>query len=296
MKELQVTHVFDLKSNMVEVRASIEETIAKYDVIVTEDRIGEAKELMATFNKDKKDFATACKKFIDAISEPITEFKAEQKAIEKMYDDGRAKIATQVEKFEAGKLAEITKLVFAYRNEKCAEASIEPSSVTVTDLVMLSAVSTNKSGYALTKKVTDAIIARVQAVENEALKARIKAEEQAAHDRAIAEQARIETEQRMRNREAELIANAEREKAEAVATAVAEAVTQQQAQPAPQEKAPTQPVAEQQERNDGKRVFVITATFEVLAPSTTPHKMISDKLTKIIEAAGINTLKNIEVQ
>ena len=111
MNELIVTHQIDIKSNMAEVKASIAETIAKYDVIVTEDRIGEAKELMAQFNKDKKAFTDKCKEFLGVVSSPIDAFKAEQKDIEKMFDDGRQKIADQVAKFEAKKLEIIKDLL-----------------------------------------------------------------------------------------------------------------------------------------------------------------------------------------
>jgi hypothetical protein len=218
MKDLEVTHKFDLVSNMADVKASIAETIAKYDVVVVEDRLNEAKELMATFNKDKKEFSTTCKKFIDSISEPITDFKSQQKEIEKMYDDGRAKIADQVAKFEATKLFEIEELIFDYASDACFEKGFLSTDVISTkDLVMLSAVSTNKTGYTLTKKTTDAVDARIQAVENEILKARLEAEEKAKRDREIADKARIEAEEKARQREIELLARAELEKQEALA-------------------------------------------------------------------------------
>lgn len=51
MQELSVQHSISIASNLDDVQASIESTIAKYDVVVTEDALPEAKELMATFNK-----------------------------------------------------------------------------------------------------------------------------------------------------------------------------------------------------------------------------------------------------
>lgn len=293
MKELSVTHKFDLVSNMSEVKASIAETIAKYDVVVSEDKLPEAKELMATFNKDKKEFSSACKKFIDAISEPITEFKAQQKEIEKMYDDGRAKIADQVAKFESKKLETIAVLVREYRNTNCESKSICIESVSVEDLVMLSAVSANSKGYSLTKKTTDAIDQRIQSVENEILKARLEAEEKAKRDREIAEQARLEAEEKARQREAELLAKAELEKAEAVEQARRE--EQLKAQESQNVEVTTlhdDPII----TNDGKRVFTITATFEILAPEHTPYEKITSKLQSMIESAGITSLKSIKVQ
>lgn len=325
MNELTVSHEFNLVSNMEEVKASIAETIAKYDVVVSEDKLPEAKELMATFNKDKKEFSATCKKFIDAISEPITEFKAQQKEIEKMYDDGRAKIADQVAKFEAKKLETIGVLVRAYRNMNCESRSIGIDAVSVEDLIMLSAVSTNKNGYTLTSKTTGTIDARIQAVENEILKAKLEAEEKAKRDREIAEKARIEAEEKARQREIELLAKVEREKQEAIikaqreqseavererlrvereerikfeqmnAKAIADKPIVKQADPIKQEVA--LPLEDPQPtRDDGKKVFVITATFEILAPVQTRHEQITNKLTKMIESAGITSLKSIEVK
>jgi hypothetical protein len=49
-------------------------------------------------------------------------------------------------------------------------------------------------------------------------------------------------------------------------------------------------------REDGKKVFTITATFEILAPTQTRHELITNKLTKMIESAGITSLKLVEVK
>jgi len=321
MNELTVTHEFNLVSNMDEVRASIAETIAKYDVVVVEDRLGEAKELMATFNKDKKEFSATCKKFIDTISEPITQFKVSQKEIETMYDNGRAKIADQVTKFEATKLDEIKHLILSYNFDECIARGINKDSVSLLDLVMLSAVSTNKTGYALTKKTTDAIDQRIQAIENEILKARLEAEEKAKRDREIADKARIEAEEKARQREVELLARAEREKQEALISAQREqaeaveralqkqasnvGISMQEANQAVEQLREIQiePKAGfllddcvvEVERDDGKKVFTIIATFEILAPSQIQHERITSKLKAMIESSGITSLKSIEV-
>lgn len=325
MNELKVTHEFNLVSNMKEVKASIAEIIAKYDVVVSEDKLPEAKDLMATFNKDKKEFSATCKKFIDAISEPITEFKAQQKEIEKMYDDGRAKIADQVAKFEANKLETIGVLVRAYRNMNCETRSISIDAVSVEDLVMLSAVSSNKKGYSLTSKTTASIDARIQAVENEILKARLAAEEKAKRDRDIADKARLEAEEKALQREIELLARAEREKAQAVEC---ERVRVEREERAKFEQINNNLVDPTKEKNvlgvlntsgvisdesyinqmgkidttelhptryDGKRVFTITAIFEILAPDRTPYERITAKFQSMIESAGITSLKSIEV-
>jgi hypothetical protein len=217
MKELSVQHSISISSNLDDVQASIEATIAKYDVVVTEDALSEAKELMATFNKHKKQFSDQCKTFLSAIGAPIDEFKARQKVIEKMFDDGRAKIDKQVKAFESHKLEAIKVLLNQHRDNACAEKGINPAIIVIDDLVKLTAVNSNKSGYVVVKATAEAIAQRIQAVENEMLRAKLAAEGQAKRDRLIAEQARIEAEERARQRESELLAKAERDKSEAVA-------------------------------------------------------------------------------
>jgi len=315
MQELAVQHEFNLSSNMVEVKASIAETIAKYDIVIGEDQVGEAKTLMATFNKEKKAFSDKCKEFLAVISEPITTFKAQQKDIETMFDDGRAKIADQVEKFEVTKLAEIKEAIRLFRDSICCEKNIHPDSVIVDDLVMLSAVT---SGSNLSKKTKESIDARIQAVENEILKARLEAEEKAKRDREIAEQARLEAEERARVREAELIAKAEREKQEALVKAEREqreavererlrvegedrkrfdeinrkaVESKQQSETIKEQPIPQPSLIDE----DGKITHVIYARFEVPAPVGVDPQRIANKIKGIIEGAGITSLKSIEV-
>ena len=48
--------------------------------------------------------------------------------------------------------------------------------------------------------------------------------------------------------------------------------------------------------DDGKRIFTVTATFEVSAPKQTPTEKIINKLQGMIEGAGITSLKKIEVR
>lgn len=257
------------------------------------------------------------------ISEPITTFKSQQNEIEAMFDDGRTKIANQVKKFEANKLEIIGVLVRAYRNMNCQSRSINIDAVSVEDLVMLSAVSTNKNGHSLTKKTTDSIDARIQLVENEILKARLEAEEKAKRDREIAEQARLEAEEKARHREAELIAKAERDKAErdkaeAIIKAErekAEAVERERLRVAAEERKRfdemNRKVVETKQQSsaikeqpvpqpslideDGKIIHVIHARFEVPAPVGVDPQRIANKIKGIIEGAGITSLKSIEV-
>ncbi len=285
MQELVVKHKFNLVSNMDEVRESIAKEIAKYDVIIEEDKLPDAKHLMALFNKDKKAFSDKCKEFLDVISAPIAEFKKSQKEIEALFDDGREKIANQVKKFEATKLLEIEEAILNYLNVECNLKQINPDSVSIKDLVMISAVS----GMSLTKKTKDAVLSRIQLVENEILKARLEAEEKAKRDREIAEQARIETEERMKQREINQAIEFERQKQEALREAEIvkqrtieqakareiefEAEKQRAIQEALKPKVEDTKVSE-----NGQKIFVLNARFEVPAAWNSNTENLCKKL------------------
>lgn len=269
METLKVEHKLTLIDNMTVVKASIAETIAKYDVVVVEDGLSEAKELMAIFNKNKKDFSSQCKMYLDELSGPIMEFKKHQKEIEAMFDEGRAKIADQVKKFEDEKLIKIAVLIKAYRNMACEAAGFNIESVSIEDLIMLSAVTVSKKGMALTKAAKENIDGRIKAVEIEVLKAKVAAEEKANYEREIAEKARIEAEARARVREAELIAKAEREKHEALAEAKRQQDEAVQAEKNRAESVPKQETLFQEDTPkkeslpSGKIRAVLTFEFEI---------------------------------
>jgi len=282
MQELTVNHKFELVSNMDAVKADIAKTIAKYDVIIEEDKLPEAKVLMATFNKEKKEFSDTCKEFIKIVSEPITKFKAQQKEIEEMYDDGRSKIANQVKKFEDAKLEAIEDAIKYFLDVECNEKGINPDSVSIKDLVMISAVS---SGQSLTKKTKDAILSRVQLVENEILKAKIEADEKYRHDMEVAEKARIETEERMKQREINQALEFERQKERMRLEAEQREKELIEKQRLALEEASKPKVIQEETKvsENGQKIFILNARFEVPAPWNSNPKKLEEVLAKKLE-------------
>lgn len=291
--DLVVKHSLDISSNMEELAENIKKDIqTKYDLIVTEDSLPETKKLMAEINKDKDDFKKKYKDFKNGVLAPLVPLDAKAKEIEGYFDEARLALDNQVKNFEKGKLEAIKVIVEKYRDDACLEANITPGSIVVTDLVILSAVNVNSKGYSIAKKTSDTIDQRIQAVELQIAKAKLEAEEKAKRDREIAENARKEAEERARVREAELLAKAEREKAEAVERARQEVQMPTVAENAQVQEAPKEPTF----TDDGKRIFTVTATFEVSAPKQTPIEKIINKLQVMIEGAGITSLKKIEVR
>lgn len=300
---LEVSHKLDISSNMYELAKSIQKDIKeKFDVIVTEDSLPEAKKLMANVNKEKDDFKKKYKEFKNEVLAPLVPLDITAKEIEGYFDTARAALDNQVKNFEKGKLESIKVIVEKYRDDACLDANITTESITITDLVILSAVNANSKGYSIAKKTSDTIDQRIQAVELQIAKAKLEAEEKAKRDREIAENARKEAEERARVREAELLAKAEREKQEALLKAEQRAEKEKENAVEAAKNETLSILAKEEKKEykpqiiDDKRVFTVVATFEVLALKTVKDAQIEQKLRSMMDKAGITSLKKVEVR
>ena len=298
--EAQTADSQKLTTNFEELKAEASRQIEKYSINVTEENIPEAKKVMANFNKVKTEIGERYKFYIDKISAPVNQLKAEKKEIEAIITDGRQKIADGVANFENAKLEVIAARIAEYTKALCEEKGLNFERINTSDLIKLSAVT---STGALAKTTKDAIEVKIQTLENEILQAKIAEQEKAARDAEIAAQARREAEERAARekaeleakaaqREAELLARAEREKQEAIERAKAE-----QASPAPQAFYDVQReiLQKPREAENGKAIYTIRAEFEVKAPANAPHDKLTDKIKEMLSAAGITNLSKIEV-
>ena len=289
-----------LTTNFEEIKAEAQRQVEKYSIDVTEENIPEAKKAMANFNKVKAEIGERYKFFIDKISAPVNQLKAEKKEIEAIIADGRQKIADGVANFENAKLEAITARIAEYTKSLCDEKGLNYERINTSDLIKLTAVT---PAGALVKATKDAIEAKIQALENEILQAKIAEQEKAVRDAEIAAQARreaderaarekAEMEARAAQREAELLARAEREKQEAIERARAE-----QTNPSPQVfyEAQREVLQKPREAENGKAIYTIRAEFEVKAPANAPHDKLTDKIKEMLAAAGITNLSKIEV-
>ena len=213
--------------------------------------------------------------------------------------------------FENAKLEVIAARIAEYTKALCDEKQLNFERINTSDLIKLSAVT---SAGTLAKATKDAIEAKIQALENEILQAKIAEQEKAARDAEIAAQARREAEERAARekaemearaaqREAELLARAEREKQEAVQRAerekqeAIERAKAEQAKPNPQAfyDAQREILQKPREAENGKAIYTIRAEFEVKAPANAPHDKLTDKIKEMLAAAGITNLSKIEV-
>ena len=298
--EAQTADSQKLTTNFEELKAEANRQVEKYSINVTEENIPEAKKVMANFNKVKTEIGERYKFYIDKISAPVNQLKAEKKEIEAIITDGRQKIADGVANFENAKLEIISAKISEYTKALCDEKGLNFERINTSDLIKLSAVT---PAGTLAKATKDAIENKIQALENEILQAKIAEQEKAARDAEIAAQARREAEERAARekaelearaaqREAELLARAEREKQEAIERARAE-----QANPTPQAfyDAQREILQKPREAENGKAIYTIRAEFEVKAPANAPHDKLTDKIKEMLAAAGITNLSKIEV-
>lgn len=287
-----------LKTNFEEIKAEAQRQVEKYSINVTEENIPEAKKVMANFNKVKAEIGERYKFFIDKISAPVNQLKAEKKEIEAIITDGRQKIADGVANFENAKLEVIAARIAEYTKSLCDGKELNFERINTSDLIKLSAVT---PAGTLAKATKEAIEAKIQALENEILQAKIAEQEKAARDAEIAAQARREAEERAARekaelearaaqREAELLARAEREKQEAIERARAE-----QTSPQAFYEAQREVLQKPREAENGKAIYTIRAEFEVKALTNAPHDKLTDKIKEMLAAAGITNLSKIEV-
>ena len=226
----------EVSTNFDEVKAHLKREVEKYSIEVTEANVVEAKKLMASLNKVKKAIGDKYKEYIDLISEPVNRLKDEKRELENIVQKGRASIESQVKVFEQKRLDAVLDLVLEYKRKKCEEVGVDPEAVIVNDLAKLSAVT---SAGKLNKTTKEAIDARVAAIQNEILKAKLETEEKARREREIAQKARLEAEERAKHREIELARKMEAEKQRAIEEAKKETLSKATVQKsAPVEKEP----------------------------------------------------------
>lgn len=277
-----------LTTNFEEIKAEAQRQVEKYSINVTEENIPEAKKVMANFNKVKAEIGERYKFFIDKISAPVNQLKAEKKEIEAIITDGRQKIADGVANFENARLEIIAARIAEYTKSLCDEKELNFERINTSDLIKLSAVT---PAGTLAKATKDAIGLKIQALENEVLQAKLAEQEKAARDAKIAAQARREAEERAAREKAELLARAEREKQEAIERARAEVRQENSTFYEAQREVLQKP----REAGDGKAIYTIRAEFEVKAKANAPHDKLTAKIKEMLAAAGITNLSKIEV-
>lgn len=134
--------------------------LKKYDVVVTQDTVKDAKALATKLNATKKDISTMRKEVVSQVSEPIKAFDDRMKGLEGMCTQGRQKILDQVKKFEDETRANAMKVVVQQLEDLWDEQDVEPGfrSAKVDDLATLTALTPKGSITASTyRKIQDRV-------------------------------------------------------------------------------------------------------------------------------------------
>ena len=286
-----------LKTNFNEIKARVIGEVQKYSLNVTEENIPQAKQVMANFNKVKAEISDRYKVFIDKFSAPINQLKAEKKEIEEIISNGRGKIADAVASFENAKLETIANDIRLYAKNLCDEKNLNFERINISDLIKLSAVTQSGS---LTKATKEAIEAKIQALENEILQARLIEQERLAKEAQIAQKAREEAEERAAREKAELEERAAQREAQLLESAKLE---RQEAIESAKEELKKEAISNakqtilqsQEPLQEDKAIYVIQATFAIKAPLNAPRYKLEEKIKELLAQAGITNLSKIEV-
>ncbi|WP_428398230.1 DUF1351 domain-containing protein [Marinobacter salarius] len=320
--------------NFEELKKHLATELEKYNVVVTQDTVKDAKSLATELNKTKAEIAKRKKEEYDRATAGANQFKDSMKELETMCEEGRKSLLVQVQKFEDETRQLASDLLKAMRNELWSHSGVaeEFQRAQYDDLVNLSAVTAKGN---LTAGAKSKIEARVNAdkalqdqtemrllkLENQSYKAGLSAPLTRSHvehflfdeddtyqqkldglmkselGREEVAQNAMRAKMEREQQEKEQAAQRQREREERAAAAQAEAQRTVPDQPE-QEATPGQPVASEQEpepAQPGRVPVTVQCTFNVNVTASTTDAAIEAELRRVLEKAGIKTLDTVEV-
>lgn len=309
-----------LSVNFEEAQKHLAAKLEKYNVVVTQDTVKDAKALVTELNKLKKEISDKRKAVVAQVSEPVKAFDAQMKELEAMCSNGGQALKDQVAKFENELKATAMEMCSSYLEATWEKLEVQPPyrSARVDDLVNLSTLTAKGN---LTGKVQSAIESRVMAnkalqdqtnmrllkLENESYKAGLSAPLTRTHVEAFL----FEDDELYQSKLATLFAGElEREKIaqenmrkkleqEQQQKVVPIATTPEQSVPAEETVPQAEPEpthVEAQPDQSGKIPITITCTFDTVIDHRVSDELVQQKLTEAMTAAGITTLSSISVQ
>jgi len=92
----------------------LDENLEKYKIVVSEDAVKDAKKDMAELNKIKKSIKDVAKKAIDEYMKPVVVFKEKLKEVEEKITTTREFLGSQVKKYEDKKKEEVKEIIDNY--------------------------------------------------------------------------------------------------------------------------------------------------------------------------------------
>lgn len=317
-----------IQVNFEQLQEALKAELEKYDVVVTQDGVKDAKTMATTLNKTAQEIDRRRKEEVAKVSEPIKAFEANMNTLKTMSLETREKILAQIKQFEDETRETVRVLLTAERDRLWAEQGVDPEHqrAEIDDLVLISNL-TSKGG--LTKNARESIEARaskdkarqdqqqmrLHQLEAASYKAGLTVPLTRAHvepflhdDVGVYEEKlhqAIETE-KARQEQAEQAAREKiereaREKAEAEQRAqaqqAAEAAQDDKQQPAPSEPKPeAEPAPTKSAAPAGKISWTVTATFEIEAAEWVEADTIRKTLEGKLQAAGFESLTGVQAR
>lgn len=320
--------------NFEELKKHLATELEKYNVVVTQDTVKDAKALAAELNKTKGEIAKRKKEEYDRATAGANQFKDSMKELETMCEDGRKSLLAQVQKFEDETRQQTADLLRAMRAELWSHTGVaeEFQRAQFDDLVNLSAVTAKGN---LTAGAKSKIEARVNAdkalqdqtemrllkLENQSYKAGLSAPLTRSHvehflfDEGDTYQQKLDALMKSELGREEVAQNAMRakmereqqekeqseqrqrereERAEAAAEEAQRTVSDQPEQEAAPEKAEASK-PEPEPAQPGRVPVTVQCTFNVNVTASTTDAAIEAELRRVLEKAGIKTLDTVEV-
>ena len=309
-----------LSVNFEEAQKNLAAKLEKYNVVVTQDTVKDAKALVTELNKLKKEISDKRKAVVAQVSEPVKAFDTQMKELEAMCSNGGQTLKDQVAKFENELKATAMEMCVNYLEATWEKIGVEPffRSVKVDDLVNLSTLTakgnlTSKvSGsidnrVAINKALQDQTEMRLLKLENESYKAGLSAPLNRAHVEAFlfdndesydAKLAGLFSSELQREQIAQENMRKKLEQEQQQKIVPIAAVPEQPAPAAePAQQAEPEPEhVEAQPDQSGKIPITITCTFDTVIDHRVSDELVQQKLSEAMAAAGITTLKSISVQ
>ncbi|TQE98645.1 MAG: DUF1351 domain-containing protein [Spiribacter salinus] len=300
-----------LDVNLEQLEKALDERLAQYETVVTEDGLKDAKATATEINKLRGELASRRKAAADEAKAPIVAFEQQIKALESKCEDTRQGILSQVQQYESQVREQARDMLHELRAELWDDFGVEEhhQRAEYEDLVNLSAVtSTGKLAKApretLQARVRedearqDKVRRRLLELENASYRAGLSAPLTQDHVHRVLEadddtyesevnrilEAELKREQVARQREQE------RQEREATAKA-----PEPQAAPAQDPEPKTAPEPEPRKAAPGKQAITVTATFHIEVSDTATDEQVESALRGKMKAAGFNSLASVQI-
>lgn len=160
MKDLILVSNFNiLECNFDEIEQYLKSLIdEKYNIVVTEDSVKDAKNVRAELNKGKKALEQAWREKKAELEAPIKDLNEKAKRLFQLCDEASANIDNQVKQFEAKKRELAVTLCAEYRDQVCEVKKLDPSLIDVSGFSNLSYVTEKGSLASAGKQAVDNLI------------------------------------------------------------------------------------------------------------------------------------------